>query len=211
MLIFDDNRASVSSAYEEMRIREMPGAIAVIPDLVGEDGHLDEAQLRAYHADGWDMVSHPQLEKPLPAYSRARQERELIRAKRWLVANGFPEGADHFVAPYGQVGPNTLEILKKYHHTNYLSSNSLSGTPPTDPLTIERVGIDNVAYAKRQIDRAATYNMVAVLSAHTVGNPDDQWISQEGFVEVLNYIRATDIDVTTPTRYWDAIKRSPSN
>lgn len=207
MTIFDDNRASVASAYEEMHARGMPGAVAVIPDLVGEGGHLDAEQLRTYHQDGWDMVSHPQLEKPLPAYSKARQKEEIIRTKQWLVANGYTESADHFVTPYGRVGSETLEIIEDYHYTNYLSSNILSGTPPTDPLTIERVGIDDVAYAKRQIDRAARYNMLVVLSAHTVGNPDDRWISHERFVEILDYIQESSIEVTTPTDYWDTISQ----
>ncbi|WP_323191248.1 polysaccharide deacetylase family protein [Halostella sp. PRR32] len=203
MLIFDDNRASVASAYEEMHRRGLTGAIAVIPDLVGDRGHLSADQLATYHADGWDLVSHPQLDKPLPAYSEATQRREIIRTKRWLVSHGYEAGADHFVAPFGKIGPKTLELLEEFHHTNYLTTNGLNDTPPTDPLTIDRVAIDDVQNAKRQIELAATYDRLAVLSAHTVGNADDRWVSRDGFIDVLDHIERSAVEVVTPTSYWE--------
>lgn len=202
MLIFDDNRASVSIAHEAMQSHGIPGAIAVIPNLVGADGYLSADQLATYHDDGWDLLSHPQLERPLPAYSRKRQHEEIRRSKRWLVEQGYPEGANHFVAPFGKVGPDTLDLISNYHYTNYLTNDVLSGTPPADPLSIERVAIDDIEYAKRQIKRAAKYNMLVVFSVHTVGNADDRWISSDGFAEVLDYLERTDIEVVTPTDYW---------
>ncbi|RZV06057.1 polysaccharide deacetylase [Natrinema hispanicum] len=212
MLIFDDNRASVSTAYEEMHRRGLSGAIAVIPDLVNAGGHLSADQLATYHADGWDLLSHPQLEEPLPMYSQARQRQEIIRAKEWLVTNGYQEGADHFVAPFGKVSPDTLEIIEVFHYTNYMTSEGLSGTPPTDPLTINRVAIDNISHVKRQIQRAARFNMLVVLSAHTVGNQNDQWVSQEDFINILDFIKGTDVEVVTPIDYWkNEISRTRSD
>lgn len=204
MLIFDDNRASVSTAHEAMQRRGIPGAIAVIPGLDGADGYLSADQLATYHDDGWDLLSHPRLERPLPAYSRERQHAAIRRSKRRLVEQGYSEGPNHFVAPFGKVGPDTLDLLSDYHYTNYLTNNVLSGTPPADPLTIERVAIDDIEFAKRQIRRAARHNMLVVFSAHTVGNSDDRWISTDGFVKVLDYLERTDIEVVTPTDYWQS-------
>jgi len=205
MIQFDDNRASVATAYEEMHQRSLAGGIAVIPDLVGSGGHLTAAQLATYHDSGWDLVSHPQLDRPLPAYSRARQRAAIVRAKRWLVERGYEAGANHFVVPFGSAGPETLDLMATFHATGFLSSAGMSGTPPADPLTINRVGIDNVQYAKRQIRRAAAYNQLVVLSAHTVGNADDRWVSREGFVDMLDTIEKTDVTVVTPTEYWNEI------
>lgn len=203
MLIFDDNRASIATAYREMSARNVAGAVAVIPDLVGEGGHLDAEQLATYDADGWDLVAHPQLDNPLPDYPVERQREEIVRTKQWLVERGYDDGANHFVAPFGRVEPETLDIVSEYHHTNYLTNNLLSGTPPADPLTIERVSVDDPAYAKAQIRRAARLDMLAVLSVHTVGNPDDDHISREAFVDVLDCIETEDVDVVTPTEYWE--------
>lgn len=206
MLVFDDNRASVATAHEEMHARGMPGATAVIPDYVGRGGHLDSGQLAAYHADGWDLLAHPQLDSPLPDYSVERQRDEIVRTKRWLVERGYDEGANHFVAPFGRVEPETLDVVSEYHHTNFLTNDLLSGTPPTDPLTVERVSIDDPAYAKAQVRRAARLDMLVVLSVHTVGNPNDDHLSREEFVDVLDCIEATDVEVTTPTAYWNDIR-----
>jgi hypothetical protein len=204
MVIFDDNRASVATAYTEMSRRGIPGAVAVIPALVGAEGHLNERQLERYDAHGWDLLAHPQLDNPLPAYSPSEQRMAILQTKQWLVANGYEEGADHFVAPYGKIGPKTLELLTEFHHTNYLTSPGLSGTLPADPLTIDRVAIDDVQNAKRQVELAARYNRTVALMAHTVGREGDQWVSEHGFREVLDKLTSSGIDVVTPTEYWSA-------
>jgi len=205
MIIFDDNRASVATAYPEMTRRGIPGAVAVIPELVGDGGHLGKRHLETYDANGWDLLAHPQLDDPLPAYSPTEQREAIIRTKRWLVANGYEAGADHFVAPYGAVGPKTLELLAEFHHTNFLTSPGVLGTPPADPLTINRVAIDDVQNAKRYMELAAKYDRTVALMAHTVGNKDDQWISTRDFHEVLDQLENSDLDVVTPTSYWSEV------
>ena len=203
MIVFDDNRASVATAYEVMSERGMVGATAVIPDGVGRPGHLDAEQLAEHHGAGWDLVAHPQLSKGLPAYPRERQHEEILRTKQWLVERGYDEGANHIVTPLGQASPETLELVSRYHYTNYLTNDVTSATPPVDPLTIERVAIDDVEYATEQIRRAARYDMTVVLMAHTVGVESDDLVSLEGFVDVLDCIERSDVAVTTPTEFWE--------
>ncbi|ESP87346.1 polysaccharide deacetylase family protein [Candidatus Halobonum tyrrellensis] len=203
MVIFDDNRASVADAFAEMDARGMPAATAVIPDAVGLPGHLDAEQLADHHAAGWDMVAHPQLEYGLPHYSRERQHEAIRETKRWLVERGYEAGADHIVTPLGRASTETLDLIARYHYTNYLTNDVLSGTPPVDPLTIERVAIDDVDAATAAVGRAERYGMTAVLMAHTVGVDSDDLVSFEGFVDVLDRIERADVELTTPTEFWE--------
>ncbi|WP_254537888.1 polysaccharide deacetylase family protein [Halomarina litorea] len=205
MIIFDDGRASIENAYEEMGKRNMPGAIAVIPWLLNAPSQITREQLDEWTTAGWDAVAHPQVEKPLPAYSPDEQRRLIRRTKSWLVANGFTEGANHIVTPFGIANKQTLSIIADYHATNYVGEGLLSGTPPRDPLTMERVNVDRSEQAKAQIRRAATYNQLVILTVHTVGNPKDDRISTPKFVELLDLIEELELNVTTPTRYWSEV------
>lgn len=125
------------------------------------------------------------------------------------VASSLNAGVIVTVVPFsppwnahGEIDAETLGLIEKFHLTNYLPTAGLPGTPPTDPLTTDQVPIDDVTAALRQIRFAERYNRLVVFSGHTIGNADDQWLSEEDFRMIVTHLEESDIEVVTPTEYW---------
>jgi peptidoglycan/xylan/chitin deacetylase (PgdA/CDA1 family) len=203
VLTFDDNgRSQYETAFPILREYGFPGAVAVIPDLVGNEGHIPLDGMREMRAAGWEMASHPQRDRSLRAMSTERKRTVLQETKRWLVDEGFGRGAQFVVWPYGQYDREALELAGDYHRLGFAGGDCPVGRSLTGPIGVSRVTGDDPAKAEAMIDRAARYNQLVVLTYHSVGNSDDDYISESEFEEVVAHLDEADVDVVTPSEVW---------
>lgn len=207
VLTFDDGLAThYTEAYAAMREYDFPGVAAVMPGHLGNDGRLTMAQVNELDGAGWDIVSHPQEDKPLPAYTPEKQDRLLRENKQWLVDQGFDRGSRFIIWPYGAAGPDTRRIGSRYHYLGFGSGSSCSGPPFTGPMTVSRVNGDEVERTKRTIEFAAQYNHVAVPMIHPITTEGDR-ITPAQFRDLLQFIDDLNVEVVSASTLWDDVIR----
>ncbi len=98
-LTFDDGYAADHDQLSPvLRERDVPASLAIVPDWLGDDGHLTVAQLRELADDGWEVMAHGRDHRYLQAHALAAdasagEDRLLLDS-----AHVFAEG-DHGVYP----------------------------------------------------------------------------------------------------------------
>ena len=205
VLTFDDGLAShYTEAYETMREFDFPGVAGVMTNFVGKEGRMTMGQIRELDGAGWDIVSHPQAEKPLPDYPPAKQEQLLRENKQWLVDNGFEKGARFVIWPYSAAGKHTRQIGSRYHYLGFGDGGPATGPPFTGPMTVSRVNGDEVKRTKRMIEFAAEYNHVAIPMIHPITTEDGR-ITPEGFRDLMQFIEDSDVEVVSASTLWDDV------
>jgi peptidoglycan/xylan/chitin deacetylase (PgdA/CDA1 family) len=199
---FDDNLASqYDVAFPALEERGFPATVGVIPSTVGSDGRTDLDQLRELQSAGWDVVNHPQVADPLPALPAEEQRSLIERTKRWLLEEGFEDGARFAIWPYGAASRVTLDIASDYYYVAFGGGRTTSGVPATDPLTVTRVDGNDVERTKRLIEFAAEYRTLAVPMYHPIGTSDA--VSAGAFAEVVELVDELDLSVVTASELWD--------
>lgn len=203
IISFDDIPISqYENAFPVMQEFGYPGVAGAIPWLTSDPDFVSTAGLHEMQDAGWDVVSHPQLTdppKPLPTLDPSAQHDAIRRSKRWLVENGFGEGASFVIWPFHAAGPTTLEIASRYHHLGFAGGRSPSGIPSTDPLTIGRVDGASVDDTLRMLSFAESYNQLVVVMYHEVGTGA---LSTADFERTLRAIERSDLEVLTASGLW---------
>ncbi|RDI69655.1 polysaccharide deacetylase family protein [Halopelagius longus] len=189
-------------AFPIMRKYGFSGAVGVTPRLLGTFKHLDESRLREMQDEGWDVVSNPRREKPLPNYSPEKQEEALRNVKRWLLDNGFEEGARFVHWPGGRADAATLDLGAKYHYMGFLDGQSPTGRV-TGPMTVGRVNGDDVERTLQALERAERSGQVVVVEYHTVGATNDNRATVEEFSRTMRRIDELGLRVLTPSELWE--------
>lgn len=206
MFTFDDiPRSQYTEAFPLLDEYGYAGVAGAIPWLTEDPEFLSEGQLRELQHAGWDVVSHPQLtspSRPLPTLSRTDQARALERSKRWLVENGFEQGAQFVIWPFHAADATTLELGSRYHYLGFAGGRSPSSIPPTDPLTVGRVDGDNVADARKMIAFAERYRQLTVVMFHRVGRDGLSTRELEG---ILDTVEQSELAVITATDLWELV------
>ncbi|SEP28116.1 Peptidoglycan/xylan/chitin deacetylase, PgdA/CDA1 family [Halogranum amylolyticum] len=201
MLQFDD---AVTSQYEvafkELQERGWAGGVAIIPDAINSQGNLTTGQMREMRDAGWDMMSHPQVPKPLPAYSEKKQRELIKKSYNYLDLKGFPKGARHFVAPYNRVSKTTLDLISEFHESSYMFGGCPNNAQqPSNMHAISRVMGKDPRGTRRVLNIAEEYNQLVVIQWHDIGEGKDYETSPDDFKNVLNHIKKKDMDVITPS------------
>ena len=205
VLTFDDGLAShYTEAYKTMREFDFPGVAGVMTNYVGQEGRMTMKQIRELDGAGWDIVSHPQAEKPLPAHSPAKQEQLLRQNKQWLLDNGFEKGARFIIWPYSAAGKHTREIGSRYHYLGFGDGGPATGPPFTGPMDVSRVNGDDVERTKRMIELAAEYNHVAIPMIHPITTEDGR-ITPDQFRDLMQFIADSDVEVVSASTLWDDV------
>lgn len=207
MFQFDDSHITqYEKAFPQLKKRNWPGGVAVIPDSVGTKENMTRSNMREMGKAGWDMMAHPPVGKPLPQHKPKEQERQIRQTKQYLEQQGFDKGARHIVAPYGRISTKTIEIMKKYHDANYI----FGGTPgnaaqPSGMYTIPRVFGTSPDAVKNILDIAEQFNQLVVVAYHDIGTGSETSVSMSDFKKVLNYVEKKDLDVVSPSKFLDSM------
>lgn len=204
MFTFDDSRASqYDIAFQRFQELDWSAGVGVIPDTIDTPDNLTMGQLREMRDAGWDVMSHPQESRPLPAYSRNKQLQVVGDAKEYLELKGFERGARHFIAPYNGVSPTTVEILEEVGHETGFTFGACANNAsmPTGQYTISRIMAEDLVGTRRLVDLAAAYDQLLVLTVHDIG-PEGS-ISEEDFERVVSLVQERDVEVVAPSTLID--------
>jgi peptidoglycan/xylan/chitin deacetylase (PgdA/CDA1 family) len=130
IITFDDGYGSqYTNAKPYMDKYGFRGVLFPIRDLISGSGtYVTIPQLQAFYDSGWDIVAHADLAASHnstnalidlsisdgSATALSTFEGELVRNKKWLIANGWTRSADFFGWPQGKFDAARLAIARKY-------------------------------------------------------------------------------------------------
>jgi len=205
LLTFDDSLTSqYETAFPLTEEFGFPGNVGVIPWKAGSDPYLGQSELAEMREAGWDVVSHPQREEPLPDLSAEKQRAAIEEAKGWLVDRGFERGARFAIWPYGATNETTLDVGSDYHALGFAGGVHPSGCPFMGPLSVSRVNGDDVERTRKVVDFALEYNQVAVVVYHPIGVGATH-VSEAAFEETLQSLADRRANVVTASHLWDEV------
>lgn len=93
----------------------VPGSNAVTTDWIGDDGRMTLEQLRICAEQGWDNMAHTTQHQDLTTVSDSEAEQIVYEAQKWLLDNGFREGARLFATTNNEITDSVEEIASQYH------------------------------------------------------------------------------------------------
>lgn len=202
VLCFDDVRESAASVAEPvLREHGFVGVGGVIAESVGTDRHLDLDRMAALADRGWEFCSHPQYDdRTLSSMPADDLRAVLARYREWLTEQGFEDGADAIIYPYGLIDDDGLDAVAEFHRLGLLAH----GQPPygpvlTAPLLGARVGGEETERAHAAIDHAATVGGVVPIMYHAIGTEDG--IAEADFAATMQRIDDAGLSTIT-TREW---------
>ena len=198
MLLFDGTLEShYATALKYMDAFDFAGVEAVIPEALGESDRLSMAQLEALSDAGWETAARPRTgSRFLHEFPREQQEERIRRTKGFLESRGFAEGANNFVTPRNVLGPETLDLVRRYHETAFRFGGAPNGLPLTDAHNVGFFSGAAGETTRTYVDRAAEHGQLAVLHFERIG---DDGLSESAFADLLAYVDAADVDVVTPS------------
>ncbi|MFP9190346.1 polysaccharide deacetylase family protein [Natrialbaceae archaeon A-CW1-1] len=198
MFLFDGTLEShYTHAFEHMNESGFGGVEAVIPEAVGEDGRLTIDRLDDMSEAGWDMAARPRTgARNIHEFTPEEQEGMIRRTRAYLENRGFEDGADHFITPRNLLGPETMELVREYHEQAFRYGGGPNGLPLTDPHNLGVFSGAADEETKQYVDYAADYGQLAVLHFEEIG---EDGLSEDAFVDLLEYVEESDVDVVTAT------------
>lgn len=207
IITFDDiSRSQYDHAFPILESYGFPGVAGAIPWIVGEEDRMTIEQLQELQSAGWDIVSHPQVARPLPSYIRSQQDALLFESKQWLVDNGFESGARFIIYPYGEASETTLDTAARYHTLGFRGGPNPSGQV-TGPMTVGRVNGDNLEETRRMLELAKKHRMICPIMYHTIDGGGNR-ISAAEFEETMQFIDDLGLPVITASELWEMERNS---
>lgn len=169
---FDDtHRNQYTEALPRLKARGHVGTVFVVTDEVGaNDLRLSKADLTAMQAEGWEISSHSADHLIGSGTSVAAYEANVLRAKTWLDANGFPGSG--FASPGGAWSHNIVTGVRKYHPYLRVADGVNTGRP-FDRYRLSTRWLNagtSMSEVRSWLDAAQRDNAWVVFSAHGVSN-----------------------------------------
>lgn len=196
VFMFDDgNETDYTEALPYLSKYGYPAITYVNTALVGEEGRIDETQLRELSSEGWLVGSHTTDQTDLAEVSEQETvERKVREAKEWLVERGFTDGARHFAYPYDSVDEEALGVVSQFHDTGRVHS----WQPVALPSNLQLIPADGdvtLPEARQLLEYAERYGGVVYLYYHNLGSGDALASFQRVVDEVHERDRAGQVDV----------------
>lgn len=204
MFTFDDNyRSQYDTAFPIMERHDVPGSVGVIHQVVGAESRIRLSEMRELQSAGWDMVSHPQLDRSFRQLSYDESVSAFRETKQWLVDHGFERGARFLIWPYGRYDAEALSAAARYHYLGFAGGGSPVGAQFTNPLVVSRVTGDEPDRTAAMVDLAERFGLLCVIRFHSVGVDGDGYVSEAEFRRIVEHVADADVDVLTPSDLWD--------
>lgn len=215
VLFFDDGRESAhSTAYDILSERDMPATVSVVTENVGNDGQLDLDQLGELTSNGWNACSHTSSHTNLEDISRLTAEQEIVKAKDWLVDQGFETGARWLVYPFGGFSEAVTSFAENHHDLafRYMGAQSMGSGRVTDEMTVSRGNASDVDAAMEMVDLGKLYNDVELFTFHDITESGDGLSVTPGeFEEFVDYLDNSPLEVVTPETIHSELRASVSS
>lgn len=210
VLMFDDGWGTTySTAFPYLQAAGLIGNVAVAKDLVGTAGMVTLAQLQEMYAAGWGMVNHSVTHNGMDGMTAAEVQAELYGCTTYLITNGMPSDARHFVYPGGVWDATVLTEVRRRLRTARTAGNQNLVSPDVGNLHLLRPWyITNdvtLATAETAIDDLADRGGIMYLTFHdilpTLDAKTETWTTAN-FQALVDYIRAKGITAYRPCDIW---------
>jgi peptidoglycan/xylan/chitin deacetylase (PgdA/CDA1 family) len=209
---FDDGLDNTyTKALPVMSRLGYPATAYILTDEVGEAGLMTLDQLRDLQAKhGWDISAHARTaathEIDLRSGTTEQRDTEYGAMRRWLLANGFNRGADHFAAPHGWVSDDVSDDALKWFRTIRGTASvafSTTAYAPHRPTNVYALSFDAsaipVATIKARMDIANANGLWFVPIFHGVTDAASSGgsISVTDLTEIVDYAASLGMAVRT--------------
>ncbi len=195
-LTFDDGDATVSDAARLMEPHGFRGTAFVIPDLVGEEGRLDEDDLDELDDLGWDLGGHSDI--PLTSLAPDELEANLEDTARWLQERGSA-GGYLYAYPNGAVDPDVRRVVAERFSVARTINENVQPAGDIDALGVRSLNVhadQSLEDIARLVDASVAADDWLVLTFHRIGDESDDlgWASDK-FTGLLELLEERGIDV----------------
>ena len=139
---FDDGYEDVyTNAFPLLKKYEINATLFMPTSLIGEEGYLDEDQLRELQNSGYvDVESHTVSHEDLSRLSPDEIENEFRESKRTLE-DILDKTVNVIAYPGGYVNSDVEEIAGKYFDKAVLAKSQDDFSPFVDEMAMERLGV----------------------------------------------------------------------
>jgi peptidoglycan/xylan/chitin deacetylase (PgdA/CDA1 family) len=141
VLSFDDGyRSQFVNALPVLRARHWPGVVNLELSHVRVDWGLSPPELQTLIADGWEIDSHTFTHPDLRYVSPSTLEHE-VAGSRAALPHRFGVPADFFCYPSGRYDARVVAAVRAAGYRG-ATTVEFGLTRPTEPFTLDRVGVD---------------------------------------------------------------------
>lgn len=212
-LTFDDgSKGHASIAAPAMQRHGFRGTAYIMPDQVGEDRFVDEADLAMLAQDyGWDVAAHHGI--AFTGFPRRELEVTILGVQDYLRNRGYQKGLGHLAYPLGRQDPRIVRpLVRKHFETARLAGAGPETIPPADPHLLRAVNVldrttpEELGAIAR---RAADHREWAILMFHVLTDEPQLEIeySVRDFGRALQAIAESGVEVLPVSEVWERIGR----
>lgn len=207
--IADDGNKEISEWFTPLfRDRDIRCTLAIIGNRVGGSLMMTLDDILSHYDEGFDIANHTFYHLRDFNYD----EYEVNVSKGRLFLNKYGIECPMFVSPFGEGGWR-LEIVKKYHDANFITSLGNHTNPsPITTYAISRASIDGQTLSdhKNYVDMVESnggWLVFAIHPAYSEYTDDPGYLSRRQDVEdVIDYIISKDIPILTAKQGFDYYK-----
>lgn len=191
MFTFDYMTRSIYEvAFDEMQKRNIPGAVSVAGDRVGNADRLTVDELKEMQEAGWEITSMTNDFGTLHDQSRDIQRQRIKRGKALIEQFGLDEPAA-LMYPKGFCNDATVELAAEFHDLGFLTFNdSERGTSQSaimGPTFVNRSQPSSVQALKNQVEPAKAYRGLYTAHHNELGPNADN--NRQTFAAMLDYVQ----------------------
>lgn len=196
-LSFDDGDESVAAAARLMRERFFRGTAFVVPDLVGDEGYLDEGDLDLLDDLAWDIGGHSDI--PLTDLGTEVLEDNVGATAGWLRERGS-RGSYLYAYPNGAVDPEVRRVVADHFSVGRTINENVQPVGDIDPYALKSLNVysdQSLEDVIRIVDASVDARDWLILTFHRVGDETGDGLdwTTEKFTGLLDHLAARGIEV----------------
>lgn len=205
MFSFDYMTRSVYEiAFPMMKKRDIPGAVSVAVDRVGNADRLTWSELQEMQQAGWEITSFTNDFAPLYGQREDIQRRRMERAKKFISENGLGDGAI-LMYPDGWCDATTYRLAADLHDLAFLKFNPAETGHTQSAVMgqqfVNRTRPSSVEALKNQLGPATSYRSVYNVCHNQIGG--DAQNSRSEFRRMLDVVdnrrQSGDLGIALPS------------
>lgn len=199
IMIDDGEDAAFTQAKPVMDNYGFKGTIAMISEMVDEEGFLSTSQLKSLQSAGWEIVSHSIDHEDMTKMTSLRQTREFTQSKSELQAISLT--ISNFAFPFGAYNASLLANGAQYYRSlrAFEQGDNPQGVFPYDVKVRGVLDSTSPDQVNAWIQDAKNNKRWVVLTFHTISaTGDDAYhTSPSAFADMMAKVSQSGIPVIT--------------
>ena len=210
VIMFDDAWGSTySTAFPILTAAGRIASVAVPKNLVGTAGMSSLANLQEMYAAGWGMANHSVAHNGMSGMTAAQAQTEIYGCTSYLITNGMPSDARHFVLPGGSWDATVLAEMQARTRTTRVASSQNFVAPDVGNLHLLRpwyiTYTVTLATAQAAVDKLVDRGGLMYLTFHDIlaalDGKTETWTTAD-FQSLVSYLGTKGIPTYRPSDVW---------